>query len=249
MGKTSYCKKWEETYAWLSPVNTDKFMAYGQICLKSFRIGNSGLSQVKSHEKCHKPGQTLSNQRTFEIGQKGQISLSKSSFVLTPEDQVAKPEILQALHMVNKNLSLASSKEDSERFCAMFPDLMIAKSCSMADTKSHYVIKFGIADYLTKKLVYDVNRVPFSFLFDESTNNQVKKQYDGYVSYWSPRYDQAVSAYAASLFIGHCNANDLVEHYNHFVDKLELKSDYLLHLGMDGPNFKLLFEKVSRVFI
>ena len=27
MGKTSYCKKWEETYAWLSPVNTDKFMA------------------------------------------------------------------------------------------------------------------------------------------------------------------------------------------------------------------------------
>ena len=105
MGKTSYCKKREETYSWLSPVNTDKFMAYCKICLKSFQINNSRLSQVKSHEKCHKPGQTLSNQRTFEIGQKGQISLSKSSFVLTPEDQVAKAEILQALHMVNKNLS------------------------------------------------------------------------------------------------------------------------------------------------
>ena len=104
MGKTSYCKKWEETYVWLSPVNTDKFMAYCKICLKSFWTVNSGLSKAKSHEKCHKPGQTLSNQRTFEIGQKGQISLSTSLFVLTPEDQVAKAESLQALHMVNKSL-------------------------------------------------------------------------------------------------------------------------------------------------
>ena len=133
------------------------------------------MSQVKSHEKFHKPGQTLSNQRPFEIGRKGQISLSKSSIVLTPEGQVAKAEILQALHMVNKNFSFASSKEDSERFRAMFPDLMIAKSYSMADTKSQYVIKFGIADYLAKKLIYDVNCVAFSFLFDESRNNQVKK--------------------------------------------------------------------------
>ena len=112
----------------------------------------------------------------------------------------------------------------------------------MVDTKSQYVIKFGIADYLTKTLIFDVNRVPFLFLFDESTNNQIKKQYDGYVSYWSPRYDQVVSAYASSLFVGHCNADDLVEHYNNFVDKLELKSDYLLHLGMDGPNVNLSFE-------
>ena len=117
-------------------------MAYCQICVKSLQIDNSGLLQVKSHEKCHKPGQALSNQRTSEIGQTGQISLSKTSFVLTPEDQVAKMEILQALHMVNKNLSLASSKEDNERFCAMFCDLMIAKSYSMADTKSQYMIKF-----------------------------------------------------------------------------------------------------------
>ena len=69
MGNTSYRKKWEETYTWLSPVNTKLF---------SFRIGNSGLSQVMPHENCHKLGQTLSNHRTFEIGQKGQISLSKS---------------------------------------------------------------------------------------------------------------------------------------------------------------------------
>ena len=62
------------------------------------------------------------------------------------------------------------------------------------------------------------------------------------MSHWSPRYDQVASAYASSLFVGHCNADDLVEHYNHFVDNLELKSDYLLHLGMDDPNVDLSFE-------
>ena len=62
------------------------------------------------------------------------------------------------------------------------------------------------------------------------------------MSHWSPRYDQVASAYASSLFVGHCNADDLVEHYNHFVDKLKLKFDYLLHLGMDGPNVNLSFE-------
>ena len=123
MGSILYCKKWEETYAWLSPVNTDTFMAYCKICLKSSRIDNSRLSQVRSHEKCHNTwSDSLSNQRAFEIGQKGQISLSKSWFVLTPEDQVAKAEIFQALHMVNKSLSFASLKEDSERFCAMLSD-------------------------------------------------------------------------------------------------------------------------------
>ena len=40
MGNTSYRKKWEETYTWLSPVNTKLF---------SFRIGNSGLSQAMSY--------------------------------------------------------------------------------------------------------------------------------------------------------------------------------------------------------
>ena len=84
-------------------------------------------------------------------------------------------------------------------------------------------------------MIYDVNCVPFSFLFDESTNNQVKKQY-GYVWYWSPRFDQIVSTYADSLFVGHCNPDDLVEQYNHFVDKLEL-STFDLHDFFKDLNF------------
>ena len=212
---------------------------------KSFRIDNSGLSQVKSHEKCHKPGQILSNQRTFEIGQKGQISLSKISLVFTPEDPVAKAEILQALHTVNKNLLFAPLKEDSQRICPMFPDSMIAKSYSMADTKSQYMIKFGIADYLVKKLIYDVNRVLFSFLFDESTN----KLKNHTMCMFHIGHQGMIKLFL--LILVHCcwfivacyNGDDLVEHYNHFVDKIQLKSGYLQHLGPTaGPNVNLSFE-------
>lgn len=124
----------------------------------------------------------------------------------------------------------------------MFPGSSIAKSYSMADTKAQYRIKFGIAENLRKKLIYDVNNVPYSFLFDETTNNQVKKQYDAYLSYWSNRHDKVVCAYVGSLFVGHCTAVDLVEHYDEFVKRMELDSSYLLHLGMDGPNVNMSFE-------
>ena len=85
----------------------------------------------------------------------------------------------------------------------MFPDSTIARPYSMGGTKAQGTIKFEIADCLKEKLIYNVNRV--SFLFDESTNNEVKKQYDGYVSYYSRRYHQVVSAYEGSLFVGHYN--------------------------------------------
>ena len=58
----------------------------------------------------------------------------------------------------------------------MFPDSTIARPYSMGGTQAQGAIKFGIADCLKEKLIYNVNRV--SFLFDESTNNQVKKRYD-----------------------------------------------------------------------
>ena len=47
MGKTTYCCKWEQSF----PVKNEMSIAYCKICVKSFRIDNSVLSQVKSHAK------------------------------------------------------------------------------------------------------------------------------------------------------------------------------------------------------
>ena len=245
MGKTSYRAEWEKFHPWLSGVKTDKCLAYCKICLKTFRIDNSGLSQVKSHAKSHGSDtrKAMLTQRTFtSIAEDGKVTLSQNRLLLSPEDLVTKAEVLQALHIVDKNHSFASAKEDSQRFRSMFPDSNIAKSYSMADTKVQYTVKFGIAENLKKKLIYDVKKVPYSFLFDETTNINVKKQYDAYLSYWSKHHDQVVCAYMGSLFVGHCNAENLVEHYEEFVKQLQLDSSYLLHLSMDGPNVNLSFE-------
>ena len=91
-----------------------------------------------------------------------------------------------------KNQSSASAKGDSDRFKLMFLDRTIFKGYQQSNSKVQYVIKYGIADHLKKQLIYDVKNTSYSFCFDETTNFQVKKQYDGYVIYWSKRSDSIV---------------------------------------------------------
>ena len=43
-------------------------------------------------------------------------------------------------------------------------------------------------------------------------------------------------AYCGSLFVDHCPVEKLVEHFYEFVQKVGLDINYMLHLGMDGPN-------------
>ena len=56
----------------------------------------------------------------------------------------------------------------------MFPDSEIAKSHSQGETKVKYIIQFGIAPYIKQLILDDIKGKPFSFLFDETTTQQVK---------------------------------------------------------------------------
>ena len=125
----------------------------------------------------------------------------------------------------------------------MFPDSVIVQNSSQSETKVKYNLQFGIAPYCKKKLIYDVANSPFTFKFDETTNNQVKKQYDGYLQYWSKRQNEVVNRCYGSMFIGHCDSNQLVDHYRTFADSLELDSNFLLHLGMDGHHVNKCFQE------
>ena len=58
--------------------------------------------------------------------------------------------------------------------------------------------------------------MPFSFLFDESASSQLKKLYDGYVLYWSKRFDSIIHSYCGLLFVGQASSEDLVEHHKTF---------------------------------
>ena len=92
-----------------------------------------------------------------------------------------KAEILQALKTVGSNFSFASASRDGDRFCQMFPDSKVAKGFSQNETKMMYVIKFGLSPYFKESLKNDFYSKAFCFKFDETTTNQIKKQYDGFV--------------------------------------------------------------------
>ena len=51
MGKTKYQVSWQTEFPWLSRVASDPYSAHCAVCLKSFKIKNQGIGQIKSHAK------------------------------------------------------------------------------------------------------------------------------------------------------------------------------------------------------
>ena len=247
MGKTSYCPDWEKEHEWLTACKKDKHAAFCKVCCKSFSISGSGFSQVKHHKDGQKHTKLLKlqngKQRTVLVSENG-MKLSDPKWNLTASEKVLRAEILQALHVAQYNISFSSAVEHSRLFQSMFPDSAIAASYSQSYSKIAYMLKYGIADYLKNELLFDVKNVPYTFKFDETTTVQTKKQYDGYLQYWSPSVGEIVNAYCGSVFIGHCTHADLVKHYREFEMSLGLNSAHLLHVGMDGPNVNKKFSSV-----
>ena len=105
----------------------------------------------------------------------------------------------------------------------------------MAETKVKYIITFGIAPYFNTLILKDIEGTPYAF--------KVKKQYDGYITYFSKNLGKVLTIYVGSLFLGHCNAKVLLNHFFQFVKQLKLNTDLLLAIGMDGPNINKSFQK------
>ena len=187
-GTCKYQKSWEKDYPWVSSVRTDPQSAYCGISLKSFKINDNGVSQLKSHSKCRGSGKrketalNCKNQRTLASGDRAELGLSKkNSLVLSTKRQFWKQKHYKLSIWLKKNHTFASANDDSDRFKLMFPYNTIDKGYQQSDSKAQYIIKYRIANHLKKQLIYDVKKTPYSFLFDDPTNSQVKKQYDGYM--------------------------------------------------------------------
>ena len=221
----------------------NKYSAFCLLCKKTFSVSGSGISQVKPHagtEKHLGRSKDLEGQSTFRKSSDNVVELTSSKIIFPPGEEVHRAEILHALKVVDSNQSFASADGDGERFVAMFPD-----------SKMKYTIQYGIAPYFKELLKDDLKNTAYSFKFDETTNQQVKKQYDGYVQYWSCKHKCINIAYCGTLMVDHCPSEKLLEHFFEFIEKAELDISFLLHLGMDGPNVNLKFErsiKSSNVF-
>ena len=200
MKVVSYRPAWESQFNWIKK-DKNSNSAFCNVCQVSFRIDNSGLSQVKTRgsTKAHKDKETLlsgkTSQKVLVLKDNG-ISLSEESLTLSCADQVLNAETLQALDTVFSNHSFASTKVNNDKLRRMFPDSQIAKSVHQAETKTKYIIQFGVAPYVRKQVIEDFTGQPFTFQFDETTTSQIKKQYDGYVQFWSLSKNMIMNRFA-----------------------------------------------------
>ena len=106
----------------------------------------------------------------------------------------------------------------------MLPDLQIAAKYSQEETKSKYVVQFGLAPFAKDELSSDVQKTPYS------------KQYEWYLSFFSKKFRKIVTLYCGTLFAGHCTGDDLVDNFFESVRDLVLDFNLLLALGINGPN-------------
>ena len=76
-----------------------------------------------------------------------------------------------------------------------------------------------------------------------TTTSQIKKQYNGYATYHSKHFDRIITTYLGTLFVGKCTADDLLHDLYTVMEKLNLDVEYIISLGMDGPNVNKGFER------
>ena len=177
MGKTSYISKWEEGRPSLKPVKGKADKVHCSLCNKSFNIDKCGVSEVNahsrgdSHQKLEKENL---NQQKISISKVGEIKLT-GKFVLTKEENVIKAETLNTLHYVEANYSYSSVTKQSLLYKEMFPDSSIVQSFTSSASKNTYIVKYGFAKYFKEQVQLDLERAPYTFKFDETTNSQVKK--------------------------------------------------------------------------
>ena len=104
----------------------------------------------------------------------------------------------------------------------MFPDSEIAKNYEMSTSKVMHLVKHGIAGYAKNDLNNDIDGRPFTLNFDELTSQQVEKQYDVYVTFYSMLYQHIVMTYCGTLFFGCCSSPDLLNHFYKFFEENDL---------------------------
>ena len=115
--------------------------------------------------------------------------------MLSDKAKILKVGIIQNLYSVDHNRSFSSANKDNSRFKRMFPDSDIVRGYSQSETKAKYMIQFGKAPYVFEKLTEGIHGKPFSFQFGETSTQQVKKQYDGYISFNSSTHKKIVTEY------------------------------------------------------
>ena len=134
----SYRPALESQFTWIKR-DKNPNSAFCKMYQVSFRIDNSGLSQVKTHRntKAHKDKETLLSGKTSQrvlVSKDNGTSLSEESLTLSFADQVVNAETLQALDTVSCNHLFPSTNRNNNKLRRTSPDSQIAKGFHQAET-------------------------------------------------------------------------------------------------------------------
>ena len=224
-------------------------LVHCKLCQRYFSISGGGVTQIKSHanNKLHLAREKeREGQSYFSKDADNSIQTNNPKLSLSIEEEIRKAEIIHALTCVQSNYSFASTSNDGERFRSMFPDSQIAKHLKQGETKIKYTIQYSIYPYFKDLLLEDLKNTVFTFKFDESMTQQVKKQYDGYIQYWPKHHNCIKMVYCRTIMVDHCPAEKILEHFLEFTGKINLDLKLMLHIGMGEPSVNLKFEDLLK---
>ena len=217
--KTNYSSDWEKRYSWIKNVKKDASLAFCKLCDKTFRIDGGSISQMTSHAsgQLHLQREKAGlKHSTISLNPSNVSTITKPKVIFLSKESIVKAEILQALETVDFNFPFASANGNRKLFKEIFPNSDIAKGDKQSEAKIQYSIQFGLAPYFMQSLQDDFLGRAFSFKFDDTTTSQVKKQYDGFIQYWSNSMKCIVISYCGSLFVDHCPSETLAKHFFFF---------------------------------
>ncbi|XP_056439589.1 uncharacterized protein LOC130376758 isoform X1 [Gadus chalcogrammus] len=260
MGKCKFNDKWleKDEYDWLRSVPGSAYEARCTVCKKTFKLGTMGIGAVESHVQsqkhkayskarlqptitsfCSTASNDVIDNASVATGNPQPVTSMPSDRAICGSTPTLRAEVIWVMRTVTSHHSCRSNDGIDDLFKAMFPDSALVQSFTCGKDKTRYVAKFGLAPYIKKELVNEVQKCgAFVVMFDETLNQTTKtKQMDLHVRFWLN--DHVQSRFYGSQFMGHATAKDLLQHFKECVQQLDLR--HLVSISMDGPNVNWKF--------
>ena len=134
----------------------------------------------------------------------------------------------------------------------MFPG-KIPGIFTMSSSKLSYLISDGTGPYfnsLMVKYVTKSQKTPYLIHFDETTNNEGRKNLDIKIRYWSNNQNKIVIHHLRTYFLGHATGEQLANKLVSSLQEDNISLKQLQALESDGPNVnKTLWNNVNEVVL
>lgn len=250
---SSFQDRWltDPTYKlWIKKVSSG--FAHCKLCKSDIALGSMGKTAIDSHAKgkAHKALVKAAEETTrvnFSVPNTSADTRAQPVRSVLVADHVTREanlasEITWTLKMAHSNLSFHSSEGISRIFQQMFPDSAMAEKFALGETKSMYLMCFGLGPFCRRLVEQAVRQSSeYVLLFDESLNeNLQKKQLDFHVRFWQD--NRVVTKYYTSEFMGHAKTSDLFQATADAVLQ-QLPLNNVIQLSMDGPTVNHAFYK------